>query len=66
MSELERLMKEYADVLHRMKEEDDRYDTRRLAHEWWTWGITPPAECYYNVKEYVRCHPDEFRGVGPQ
>ena len=30
---LEELMKENADVLHRMKEEDDRFDVRRLAHE---------------------------------
>ena len=47
-------------------EDDDRYDVRRLAHEWWNWDITPPAEYYYNVGEYIKCHPEEFKGAGPQ
>lgn len=63
---LDELMKENADILRRMKEEDDRFDVRRLAHEWWNWDITPPAEYYYNVGEYIKCHPEEFKGAGPQ
>ena len=62
---LDELMKENADVLRRMKEEDDRYDVRRLAHEYWDLNIMPPPEYYYNVGEYIRCHPEEFRGVVP-
>ena len=63
---LDELMKENADVLHRMKEEDDRFDVRRLAHEYWNLDIMPPAEYYYNVGEYIKCHPEEFKGAGPQ
>ena len=63
---IEELMKENADILRRMKEEDDRFDVRRLAHEYWNWGIMPPAEYYYNVGKYIKCHPEEFKGAGPQ
>ena len=40
---LDELMKENADILRRMKEEDDRFDVRRLAHEYWNWDIVPPC-----------------------
>lgn len=66
MMTLDELMKENADVLRRMKEEDDRFDIRRLAHEWWYWDITPPAEYIYKMGEYIKCHPEEFKGAGPQ
>lgn len=63
---LDELMKENADVLHRMKEEDDRYDIRRLAHEYWNWDILPPKEYALAVSGYIVEHPEEFRGAGPQ
>lgn len=63
---IDELMKENADVLRRMKEEDDRFDVRRLAHEWWYWDITPPAKYYSEVSEYIKCHHEEFKGAGPQ
>ena len=63
---IDELMRENADILTRMKEEDDRFAVRRLAHEYWTWGIMPPSEYYYKVGEYIRCHPEEFKGAGPQ
>lgn len=63
---IEELMKENADILRRMKDEDDRYDVRRLAHEWWNWDIIPPAEDFHKVREYIQCHPDEFKGASPQ
>ena len=28
--------------------------------------LYPPAEYYYNVGEYIKCHPEEFKGAGPQ
>jgi hypothetical protein len=63
---IDELMKENADVLQRMKEEDDRFDARRLAHEWWNWDITPPAGYAHAVSEYIAKHPEEFKGAGPQ
>ena len=63
---LDELMKENVDVLRRMKEEDDRYDVRRLAHEWWNWDIMPPVDYWAQVLQYVSLHPDEFKGAGPQ
>ena len=63
---IDKLMRETANVLQRMKEEDGHLYVQRLAHEWWYWDITPPAEYYYKVGEYIKCHPDEFKGVKPQ
>ena len=62
---LEELMKENADILRRMKEEDDRYAIRRLAHEWWNLDIVPPKEYHYAVSEYFKNHQEEFRGAVP-
>ena len=64
---LDELMKENADILRRMKEEDDRLDVRRLAHEYWNWDIIPQSvEYYQQVFNYIRNHPEEFKGAGPQ
>ena len=63
---LDELMKENADVLQRMKEEDDRFDVRRLAHEYWNWGIMLPMGYAHVVNEYIVKHPEEFKGAGPQ
>lgn len=49
-----------------LTQEDDCYDVRRLAHEYWNCDITPPAEYYYKVGEYIKCHPEEFKGLSPQ
>lgn len=67
MTEWERQWwKEYfrADAEKREKKQEE--DVRRLAHRWWNFDETPPTEYYYNVKEYIKCHPDEFKGAGPQ
>ena len=64
---IDELMKENADVLIRMKEEDDRFDVRRLAHEYWNWDIIPQSVEYYKqVFGYIRNHPEEFKGAVPQ
>ena len=63
---LDELMKENADVLRRMKEEDDRFDIRRLAHEYWNLGITLPMGYAHVINEYIVKHPKEFKGAGPQ
>ena len=64
---IDELMKENADILRRMKEEDDRLDVRRLAHEYWNWDIIPQSvEYYQQVFNYIRNHPEEFKGAGPQ
>lgn len=63
---LDELMKETADVIQRMEEEDSYLYIRRLAREWWNWDITPPPEYYDKVGEYIKCHPEEFKGAGPQ
>ena len=63
---LDELMEENRDVLQRMKEEDDRYAIRRLAHEYWNWDIMPPAGYAHTIYEYIAQHPEEFKGAGPQ
>lgn len=62
---LDELM-QVAGTLQRTKEDDDRFEVQRLAHEYWNFGIMPPAEYYFNVGEYIKCHPEEFKGAGPQ
>ena len=73
---LDELMKENQETLIRMKQEnwdamkfilELKNDTVRLmAHKYWNLGIMPPAEYYYNVGRYIKCHPEEFKGAGPQ
>lgn len=61
---LEELLMENTDILQRMKEEDDRFAVRRLAHEYAVWGIAPAAEYHDTVMQYITAHPEEFRRVG--
>ena len=64
---IDELLKENADILTRMKEEDDRFAVRRLAHEYWNWDIIYSSIDYYQeVFAYIRNHPEEFKGAGPQ
>lgn len=49
-----------------MKEEDEPTAIRRMAHDWWNWDI-PPREGYaQQVHDYIRDHPNEFRGAVAQ
>ena len=70
---IDELLQENIKMLKRMKGEDwekrdfvAEYKTQIYAHRWWNFDETPPAEYYYNVKEYIKCHPEEFKGAGPQ
>ena len=70
---IDKLLQENIAMLKRMKAEDwekrdfvAEYKTQIYAHRWWNFDETPPAEYYYNVKEYIKCHPEEFKGAGPQ
>lgn len=44
----------------------EEYKTQIYARRWWNFGEQPPAEYYYKVGEYIKCHPEEFNGAGPQ
>ena len=44
---------------------DDNY-IRFLARKWWNWDITPPEHLIEEVRQYIKEHPNEFRGLGPQ
>ena len=44
----------------------EEYKTQIYAHRWWNFDEQPPAEYYYKVREYIKCHPEEFKGAGPQ
>ena len=73
MSELEKLLETNIEMLKRMQAEELEkkdfgleYKTQIYAHRWWNFDEQPPAEYYYNVREYVKCHPEEFKGAGPQ
>ena len=73
---IDELMQENQETLIRMKQEN--WDAMRfilelkndavrlMAHKYWNLGIMPPAEYYYNVGEYIKCHSEEFKGAGPQ
>lgn len=70
---LDELLQANIDMLRRMKAEDwnekqmiKDYKVSIYAHRWWNFDEQPPAEYYYNVREYVKCHPEEFKGAGPQ
>ena len=63
---LEELMKENQDVLQRMKEEDEPTAIQRMAHEWWNWDIQPREGYAQQVHDYIRDHPNEFRGAVAQ
>lgn len=70
---IDELLQTNVDILKRMKAEEwekrdfvFEYKTQIYAHRWWNFDETPPAEYYYNVKEYIKCHPEEFKGAGPQ
>lgn len=60
---LDELLEENADVLRRMKEEDDPNSVRRQSHNWWNWDIMPLSD---SVRAYILNHPEEFKGAGPQ
>lgn len=73
---IDELMKENQEILVRMKEEN--WDTmkfilelqndaiRLMAYKYWNLNIMPPPAYYYRVGEYIKCHPEEFKGAGPQ
>ena len=58
---LDDLLEENTEVLRRMKEEDD---IARQAFDYWNWDKEPrdPAA----VAQYIREHPNDFRGAVPQ
>ena len=39
---------------------------RWLAHQWWNFDLQPPEKYRQQVLEYLRDHPDEFKGLTPQ
>ncbi len=70
---LDELLQANIDVLKRMKAEDwekrdfvAEYKTQIYAHRFWNFDEQPPTEYAYQVREYIKCHPEEFKGAGPQ
>ena len=70
---IDELLQENVEMLKRMKAEDwekrnfvFEYKTQIYAHRFWNFDENPPAEYAYQVREYIKCHPEEFKGAGPQ
>ena len=69
MMTIDELLKENEDVLIRMKNEggpDPDWIIRKIAFDCWNFDTPIPTEYISQVIEYIRNHPQEFRGLVPQ
>lgn len=44
----------------------EEYKISIYAHRWWNFNENPPIEYFPLVYHYIRTHPEEFKGAGPQ
>lgn len=70
---LDELLQANIETLKRMKAEDwekrdfvTEYKTQIYAHRFWNFDEQPPTDYIYQVREYIKCHPEEFKGAGLQ
>lgn len=42
-------------------------EIRRMAHDYWNFDMIPTSQVAIAlIQDYIRNHPDEFRGAQPQ